>query len=167
MKMNRYMQPFLVETFAQRITELMKRNGLTHEKFGKMIGKTKASVTGWVNCRTIPDTDAIIAIAKSFNVSIDWLFNMRPDKSKMTSSEAAMEIIELTEAMKMKMSYDDENGTVKLSFHWPAEKNLWPSYINIKEKRDADIIDDDMYQIIMSGIASQFGDARLLCDIYN
>lgn len=145
----------------------MKRNGLSQKEFSKMIGVSRATVNCWARGKVIPDTDAIIAIVKSFDVSIDWLFDMRPDKSKMTSSEAAMEIIELIEVMKMKVSYDDENGTVKLSFHWPTKKNLWGSYADLREKRDTGTIDDDLYQLILSGIVSQFGDTQLLCDIFS
>lgn len=59
----------------ERIYELRKALNLGQEEFGKRIGITRSSVSGFESGRRNPSTQTITSICKEFNVNKSWLIN--------------------------------------------------------------------------------------------
>ena len=64
-----------MENFAKRLKELRLERGLTHIELSKALnGKiTNVAIYYWEQGKRVPKLDALILLAKYFNVSIDYL----------------------------------------------------------------------------------------------
>ena len=58
------------------IKDLRKEIGCTQNKLADILGITQDSVSLWENGKRIPDTQYIIAMAKFFDVSADYLLGL-------------------------------------------------------------------------------------------
>lgn len=65
-----------MEVFAKRLKELREERKLSQNQLAKLIGVTHTAIRLWeLNERTV-NADAIIALAKFFNVSSDYLLGL-------------------------------------------------------------------------------------------
>ncbi|MEH8144832.1 S24 family peptidase [Aeromonas hydrophila] len=58
---------------SERIKELRKKQGLTQQKLGELIGANRASVSQWESGDVSPSADYLVALARVFAVSPHWL----------------------------------------------------------------------------------------------
>jgi SOS-response transcriptional repressor LexA len=58
---------------SERIKELRKKQGLTQQKLGELVGASRASISQWESGEHSPSGDYLIALAKAFGVSPHWL----------------------------------------------------------------------------------------------
>lgn len=58
---------------SERIKELRKKQGLTQQKLGELVGASRASISQWESGEHSPSGDYLIALAKVFGVSPHWL----------------------------------------------------------------------------------------------
>ncbi len=59
--------------FSTRVRELRSKNKLSMEKLAEELGITKSRISMWENNGTVPRMDVLIALAKYFDVSTDYL----------------------------------------------------------------------------------------------
>ncbi len=71
-----------MNTFASNLRNEMKKQKLTGEKLGEMIGVGKSTVINWANGSRFPKEDHINALVSALNVSYDTLFNDKEVVSK-------------------------------------------------------------------------------------
>lgn len=62
-----------METFAARVKQLREERGLSQAAVGKEIGVKRYSVYSYENGKGFPDVPHLIALAKFFDVSLDYL----------------------------------------------------------------------------------------------
>lgn len=62
--------------FADNLKSLRKDRDLSQEEFAEIIGVTRQSVSKWELGEGYPDVEKLLIIAKSFNVSLDWLMGL-------------------------------------------------------------------------------------------
>lgn len=74
---------------SERIKELRKKQGLTQQKLGELVGASRASVSQWESGEHSPSGDYLIALAKVFGVSPHWLSTGKgsPDPSVVLLDE--------------------------------------------------------------------------------
>ena len=60
-------------TLAERIKLLREQKGITQSALAKSIGISRSGVNAWEMGLSIPSTQYIVEIAKTFNVSTDCL----------------------------------------------------------------------------------------------
>lgn len=58
---------------SERIKELRKKQGLTQQRLGELVGVKKSSISQWENGEHAPSGDNLVALAKVFGVSAHWL----------------------------------------------------------------------------------------------
>lgn len=58
---------------GERILAVRKNAGLSQEQFGELFGVSRQSVSRWESNQSLPETTTIIKIAKTFDVSTDYL----------------------------------------------------------------------------------------------
>lgn len=63
-------------TLAERIKLLREQKGITQSELAKSIGISRSGVNAWEMGLSIPSTQYIVEIAKTFNVSTDFLLGM-------------------------------------------------------------------------------------------
>ena len=59
--------------FQQRLYELRKQSGLSQEGLANLLGVTRQAVQKWESGSSRPDMDNLAALARYFNVSLDYL----------------------------------------------------------------------------------------------
>lgn len=58
---------------SERIKELRKKQGLTQQRLGELVGVKKSSISQWESGEHAPSGDNLVALAKVFGVSAHWL----------------------------------------------------------------------------------------------
>lgn len=59
--------------FGERLKELRLEKNLSQDKLAKAVGLTHTAIGLWEQGKRIPNLDAVISLAKFFNVSLDYL----------------------------------------------------------------------------------------------
>lgn len=75
---------------GERILKVRKNAGLSQEQFGELFGVSRQSVSKWEANQSLPETTTIIKIAKTFDVSADYLLCISNDKD---NTQKTFEII--------------------------------------------------------------------------
>ncbi len=63
----------MINKFSERVRELRAESNLTQEQMAKALGYKRSSVSEWEIRGKEPDYDTLLAIAKLFRVSVDYL----------------------------------------------------------------------------------------------
>ena len=63
--------------FQQRLYELRKQSGLSQEGLASLLGVTRQAVQKWESGSSRPDMDNLAALARYFNVTLDYLVTGR------------------------------------------------------------------------------------------
>ncbi len=69
--------------FAQNITMLRRRHGITQETLADFIGVTKASVSKWETGQSLPDIQTLLLLATYYDVTLDELLGYHPGLNRM------------------------------------------------------------------------------------
>lgn len=59
--------------FAEKLTALRKGRELTQEQLAEQLGVSRQSVSKWESGQVIPEVEKIVALSKTFNVTLDSL----------------------------------------------------------------------------------------------
>ncbi len=62
-----------MDTFGKRLRELRQEKGLSAKELGKIINVNDSSIIRWENGTMSPKLEYIIALARFFNVSTDYI----------------------------------------------------------------------------------------------
>ena len=65
-----------MNVFAQRLRELRQERSLSMRQLAKELNTTDAAISNWENCINEPKISYLVAIAKFFNVSTDYLLGL-------------------------------------------------------------------------------------------
>ena len=60
-------------SIGKRIKEIRTDNGLSQQKFGAVLAVSQDTVSLWEKGKSVPTTEFLIAIAKQFDVSTDYI----------------------------------------------------------------------------------------------
>lgn len=66
-----------MEQIGNRIKELRLENNLSQQKFGELLSVSQDTVSLWENGKSVPTTEFLIAIAKRFDVSVDYILCLK------------------------------------------------------------------------------------------
>ena len=58
---------------GKRIKDIRIERGLSQQKFGELLSVSQDTVSLWENGKSVPTVDFLIAIAKQFDVSVDYV----------------------------------------------------------------------------------------------
>ena len=115
------------DPFPTRLRELMESRGTRQEDLTDVLGvKSRQSVTGYTDGGTVPTSDKLIALAKYFNVSVDYLIGLTDVAKPDTDLQAVCDYTGLSEeaveglhkeAQRMKLGH--QNGkAIPLQEEW-------------------------------------------------
>ena len=65
-----------METFAERLKELRTEKNLTQVELAKATSLSKSAISFWESGERTPNINAIIVLAKFFEVSADYLIGL-------------------------------------------------------------------------------------------
>ena len=66
-----------ISAFSERLKDLRIDAGMTSDQLAKRIGVTKSTISFWENCVNEPKASYIVAVAKVFSVSSDYLLGLK------------------------------------------------------------------------------------------
>ena len=66
-------------SFSERIKELRRKNGMTQEGLGKIIGVTPDSIYTYEKGKAYPEARNLLILADYFDVSLDYLMGRTDD----------------------------------------------------------------------------------------
>lgn len=92
--------------FASRLRALREKAGLSQEQLAAELGFSQNQITRWETGKWTPQADALVVVAKVFNVSVDYLLGVRDDSSYPVDSltDEEREIIELLRRQRKQQS---------------------------------------------------------------
>lgn len=86
------------DVFPTRLRDLMEENGTKQEELARVLGvKARQSITGYTDGSTIPTADKIVALAKFFHVSTDYLVGLRDEKTPDVTLQGVCDYTGLSE----------------------------------------------------------------------
>ncbi len=62
--------------FSERLKDLRIEKGITQQAVAKETGLSQNAIAQWENAKRVPNANAIILLAKFFNVTADYLLGM-------------------------------------------------------------------------------------------
>lgn len=62
-------------TFSEKLFKLRTQEGYSQEDLAEKLQVSRQAVSKWEIGSTLPETDKLVSIAKTFDVSIDYLLN--------------------------------------------------------------------------------------------
>ena len=75
-KKNNDKDPYRSTGFCDRLNELFGNSGESQEEVANKLGTTRQTFGNWLAGRNQPDYETLIAIAKYYNVSADYLLGL-------------------------------------------------------------------------------------------
>ena len=66
--------------YSKRMKLMIENLGITQKDFSEMTGITEAAICRYLQGTRIPNAGTLIAIARTTNVSIDWLLGHGSDE---------------------------------------------------------------------------------------
>lgn len=64
-----------MESFIERLYRLTRQNGITMGKVAEAAGISQNGISNWKKRGSMPPADTAIALAKTLNVSVEYLIN--------------------------------------------------------------------------------------------
>lgn len=87
------------DPFPTALRNLMNERKVTQDTIAQVLGlKNRQSVTGYVDGSTLPTIDKVVALAKFFSVSADYLLGLSTIKTVDTSRRAVCDYLGVSEA---------------------------------------------------------------------
>ena len=68
-----------MEIFARRLKELRSEKNLSTMALGKLIGVSDMSICRWENNKNDIKAEQLVALAKIFDVTVDYLLGLKED----------------------------------------------------------------------------------------
>jgi transcriptional regulator with XRE-family HTH domain len=67
------------ENFAQRLSELLKKQGMSQKELAERVGITEASMSRYMNTNRIPKSEILANIATALNTTSDYLLGVEEE----------------------------------------------------------------------------------------
>ena len=64
-------------SIGEKIKEIRLENGLSQSKFGEMLHVSQDTVSLWEKGKALPNTEYVILICKTFDISADYLLGLK------------------------------------------------------------------------------------------
>lgn len=100
-----------VSTFTERFNELvadLAAHGIQRAEVAKRLGVSKQTISAWVTGERSPKRPTIVAIAKTYDVSIAWLHGFDVPKKAQTPAPTADERAEKFTELFSKLSEEEQ-----------------------------------------------------------
>ena len=138
-------EQFDMKTFAERLHEVMKRDGITQQQLAEKLGSKRQTISQYVNGTIQPNIGKLFDIAKIFKVSADWLIGLSDTQSPDTNVQAIHNETGLSEETIEKLMYEMQilyNMTNKKTSQEALNAfQQYIAFINSKERSDDELYD--------------------------
>lgn len=152
MACNKYPEDKRNTPFASALRELMDKRGVTQGDLAKVTGKTRQTISQYVNGISEPGYDTLVVIADYFNISSDYLLGIAPapERKPCAANELGLkqeyiDILSLVAKINASDVHYAADGTYLLT---DEMKQLLPI---LEANRFLELFEDENRGISMSG----------------
>lgn len=92
-KLKNYFLGEITMPFGKKLKELRLANNLSQAEFAKRIGIKQSAVTAYEKELKLPGSANLIKIAEVFNVSVDYLLGLTPEKRRNLGTSPTIDSI--------------------------------------------------------------------------
>ena len=143
---------YINSSFAEKLAEIMKEQGTTQKELADNIGVTRQAISQYTKGITQPTADIIVAIAKFFNVSTDYLLGVSDAKSTDMDIQGACKFFGVSEETitGLKVNIDEirkYNVDLSIPFFKPTQEEIEE---NQKYNEQCKTIMFDIFEKILS-----------------
>ena len=78
-------------TTGEKLQKLRKSNNITQEQLSEILNVSRQSISKWEGDLAFPETDKLIALAKIYNCSVDYLLNIENNQNTPISENSKIE----------------------------------------------------------------------------
>lgn len=96
--------------FAKALRELMEAKGITQDALSEEIGKSRQTISQYVNGVSEPGYDTLVKIAEHFEVSTDFLLGITDIKTPDATAQAVIAYTGLSEENALMLHHMKENS---------------------------------------------------------
>ena len=75
-------------TFSEKLIDLRRRQGLSQEELSERMDVSRQAVSKWESGQTMPDVSKLVALARVFDVSVDYLLREEAEASSEKARQA-------------------------------------------------------------------------------
>ncbi|MEG1686548.1 MAG: helix-turn-helix transcriptional regulator [Angelakisella sp.] len=79
---------------GRRLTELRRKAGLSQRELGELLGLSHYTVSAYEKERSEPSDDVKVAMARQFNVSLDYLLGLIDQPLPISRTELSLQVPE-------------------------------------------------------------------------
>ena len=87
-------------TLSERIKMLREKSEMTQSELAKVMGLTRSSVNAWEMGLSVPSTQYIVELAKTFRISTDYILGMNETATISISGLSEKQVGALIEMVK-------------------------------------------------------------------
>lgn len=130
------------KTFARRLTQLRTERDLSQRRLAAQLGCSQSAISKYELADNQPDIDFLVAAARYFNVSADWLLGLqnrrRHDPGDDTALRKLQEARKAAEAMRDSVTdlMDALRDEVKVATALPVSPNGPRLYAKVSDPGD-------------------------------
>jgi len=149
-----------LKTFAERLKELRLYYDLTQSEFAEKIGIVPNTIITYEKNQKKPSVDTLIIIAKTFNISLDWLCGFKDIMTRiypMTYADIIKTFLEVVNDDlvfgEIDSEYYDHDGLLcefkiqAISFDCPEIQNFFKEYKKMYDLYKGETIDKDLFDM--------------------
>ena len=118
-------------SFGENLKNVRKQRGVTQEELAEILGVSRQAISKWESDSGYPETEKLLVISKTLNISIDYLLNDVTVMEEKEKTEEKSVVYDSTGKIAI-TTYDNENvvfcQSVKISpILWPGKDE--PKYV--------------------------------------
>lgn len=87
-------------SIAERIKNLREKENMTQVQLAKILGLSRSGVNAWEMGLSVPSTQYIVELAKTFNISADYLLGLEDTSCVSTKGLTDQQITAIHELIK-------------------------------------------------------------------
>ena len=114
------------------IRDLRTNSSMTQSELGNRMGVIKQTISNWEKNISTPNIDAIVKLAKIFNVPTDYLLESGVFENWNLLLENKMKVLEVISSCASRLSKDLQNGTDDITY----AKLIYAYNIQIQQRED-------------------------------
>lgn len=148
------------QLLCSRLKELRSSLNLTQKEFAEKIGASTVSISSYEIGAKTPSLDMLLAMSKTFNVSIDWLCGISDTPNRAGEIKTYSELISLLLSILNNADLDSDivflNSPSKYDFPPSTEPFVFPYlYINDEQIRTFFREWEDLSRLLHAGTIKQ------------
>lgn len=116
-----------MQSFSEKISQLMAENGHTQISLGKALNVSQAAVAKWRNAKSMPSPKIMLAISNYFKIPVSILTNDNltlPNETKRNHSTGDVETVKIREDFERLMALKNEISESLSEFAAMFDKRL-------------------------------------------